>query len=333
MAHRQSGREAFQDAEAEGLRGGGGGQHVQGGQQFGHVVALAGEHQSLPHAEFLGPALQRGAFRALADQHQPGGRVEPGERLDQHLEALAGHQPAHPADRPTPLRQADFCPHPTAGGGPFGGREAVAGGVDAVRDQLDPGGRDAPGTQCLGDLPGDRDSGAAEPFGRQVEALDAPGDGAALDHPGVQRVLGGDHRAHPGQPGGQPTVQLRPVEVGVHQVVAAGPDQPDQPGQRAEVPVAAHVEVVDGDAVGAQRGGDRARVGQGEHLALLVRRQVSQQQVELALGAAGGQSGDDVQHPHGRGSRRAWRSSVTASRSRCRPCLARSRQAPSRSPT
>lgn len=216
----------------------------------------------------------------------------------------------------------------------------VAGGVDAVRDQFDPGRRHAPGVQGLGDLPGHRDGGGAEAFGGQVEALDAAGDRAALDHSGVQRVLGGDHRPDAGQPGGEPSVESGPVEVGVHHVVAAGPDQAGQPGKCAEVPVAAHAEVVDGDAVGAQRGGHGAGVGQGEHLALLVGRQVAEQQVELAFGAAGGEAGDDVQDPHGtlrrcpaRVARRWRRSSVTVSRRRWRPRLARSRQAPSRSPT
>ncbi len=342
----QPGGQPLQDGEAEGLLRRGGGQHVHRGEEFGHVVALAREVQPGLDAKQLGPADQHVPLRARADQQQPGlaqRRVLPaqgdqlGQRVHQQLEPLAGDEPPDRADHPGLLRQPEFGPDGLPQGGPGGGRQAVAVGLDTVRQQVHPGRRHPPVVQRPGHLAGDRDGGGAEPLGGQVERLDARGDGPALDHARVQRVLGRHHPPDTGQPGRQAAVEARPVEVGVDEVVLARADQPGEAGQYGEIPVAAHPQVVDGDALGAQRGGDGARVGEGRHLAVVPLRQVAQHQLELALGAAGGEPRDDVQDSHPalrrRGTIPARRRPVSASRTRCRPRLARSRQAPSRSPT
>lgn len=84
--------------------------------------------------------------------------------------------------------------------------------------------------------------------------------------------------------------------MGVYDVVAAGADQPGQPGQRAQVAVAAHPEVGDPDAVGGQARGDRPGVGQGHHVALCGK--VTQQQAQLLFRSTDAEPGDDVQGPH-----------------------------------
>lgn len=88
----------------------------------------------------------------------------------------------------------------------------------------------------------------------------------------------------------------------VHQVVAAAPDQPGQPRQGLQVPVAAHPQMGDPHPVGGQTGGHRARVGQGHHVA--ARREVPQQQPQLLFRAADAEAGDDVQDPHAASSAR-----------------------------
>ncbi|CAM5230839.1 hypothetical protein SMICM304S_10452 [Streptomyces microflavus] len=80
------------------------------------------------------------------------------------------------------------------------------------------------------------------------------------------------------------------------QVVAAVADQPGQPSDGRQVPVAAHPEVDDPDAVGPQPVRHRTRVGERDHVAL--HRQMTQQQPQLLLGAAYPEPGDDVQRPH-----------------------------------
>ena len=116
-------------------------------------------------------------------------------------------------------------------------------------------------------------------------------------------MLGGDDRVDAGQAGGEPAVDTGPVQMRVHQVVAARADQPDQAQQRGHVTVAAHGEVVHPDAVGEQPVGDRSRIGQGHHLA--VDGEVPQQQAQLLFGAADAEPGDDVQGLHVTGLSRA----------------------------
>src|SRR5262249_14818060 len=103
--------------------------------------------------------------------------------------------------------------------------------------------------------------------------------------------------AYAGQPGRQPPVHAGAVQVGVHDVVPAGPDQPHQPRQGGHAPADAPAQHQHGrtgipDPV-RQRAWGRLR----DHLALLG--QPAQQQPELVLGTALSQPGDDVQDPHG----------------------------------
>ena len=152
-----------------------------------------------------------------------------------------------------------------------------------------------PGAQPLGDRVGHRDRGAAEALGRQVQRAYRPRRRPALDLAVAEGVFGRD-TPYPGQPRGDATVDAGAVQVGVHQVEAAGPDQAGQPGYRRQVPVAAHAEHVHRGTVGADRVGHRPGVGQRDHLALV--RQPLEQQPQLVLGAADTETGDDMQDSH-----------------------------------
>jgi hypothetical protein len=83
----------------------------------------------------------------------------------------------------------------------------------------------------------------------------------------------------------------------VDHVVPAAADLADEAGQRRQVPVAVHAEVHDAYAVRGEVLGDRARVGEGHHVA--VDRQVADQEAQLLLGPAHAEAGDDVQGLHG----------------------------------
>lgn len=157
-------------------------------------------------------------------------------------------------------------------------------------------GREPPAAQTVGDRGGDGDRGAAQPLAGQVERADPGGQFPPLHLRVAQGVFGGDDRADPGEPRGQPAVHAGTVEVGVDEVVAAGADDPDQAGQRGQVAVAGHAEVDDPDPVARQPVGHRPRVRQRHHLAL--DRQVPQQQPQLLLGPADAEPRDDVQCLH-----------------------------------
>ncbi|CAM5339272.1 hypothetical protein SHIRM173S_12063 [Streptomyces hirsutus] len=109
-------------------------------------------------------------------------------------------------------------------------------------------------------------------------------------------MFGGDDRADPGDARGEPAVDAGPVQMRVHQVVAARADQPDQPRERGHVTVAAHAEMHDADTVGGESLGDGAGVGERHDVA--VDGQATQQQTQLLLGPADAEAGDDVQSPH-----------------------------------
>jgi hypothetical protein len=143
---------------------------------------------------------------------------------------------------------------------------------------------------------GHGDGHVAAAFAEQVQQPYAAGGGAALELVVEQRVLGRDDAPDPGQPSGQAAVEAGAVEVGVHHVVAAAPDQPRQPHDGAELRVPVHAEVGDADAVGTQLLGHRRGVVQRDHVGL--GRAVRDQQPELRLRATRREAGDDVQDPH-----------------------------------
>lgn len=140
--------------------------------------------------------------------------------------------------------------------------------------------------------------------------------------PLAEGVLGGDGRPGAREPGREAPVHAGPVQVRVDEVVLAAPDEPHEPGQRPQVPVAAHSQVHDPYAVGAQPLGDRPGIGQRQHVA--PHRHVPQQQPQLLLGAADAEAGDDVQGLDGldrlhrytarRSSPTWWRTCLTRSR-------------------
>jgi hypothetical protein len=205
---------------------------------------------------------------------------------------LARGQTADPADDVGVLRQAQA----SAGVVAPGRVEVETGQVDSVGDDLDAGGGHAPAFEAAGDRGGDGDRGVAEALAGEIERADARRQPPAL-HLGVaEGMLGGDHGPDARETGGQTAVDAGAVEVGVDQVVATRADQPDQAGERGQVVVGAHIEVVHADAVGDKSVGDGARIGEGRHLA--VDGEVPQQQAELLFGAADAETGDDVQRFH-----------------------------------
>lgn len=310
--HRQPAGQRLQHGQPEGLLRRRRGQHVHRAQQRPHVGDLAGEPDPVGQPEPGRQRLQRGPLGAGADQQQR--RVQPGHGPQQDVEPLAGVQPADRTDHPLARPQPQLGPDPV----PQVGIEGQRPGVDPVGDHGHPLRPHAPADQPGRHRLGHRDGHPAQPLGGPVEPADPGSDHPAFD-PGVaERVLGRDHAPDPGQPGGQAAVHAGAVEVGVDHVVPAAADQPDQPDQRQQVPVAAHPQVGDRDAVGPQRVGDGAGVGQRDHLGLV--RRVRQQQPQLVFGPAGGQPGDHVQDPGHR------------VRTRCRTYLAASRAAVSFSP-
>jgi hypothetical protein len=135
-----------------------------------------------------------------------------------------------------------------------------------------------------------------EAFGGEVQRAGARGERPALDLLAAQGVFGGDGGPHPAQPGGDPAVDAGPVQVRVHKVVAAAPDETGQSGQGREIRVAAHAEVGDRHPVRAQPVGHRTGIGQGHDVAL--GGEMTQQQPQLLFRAADAETGDDVQDPH-----------------------------------
>ncbi len=217
---------------------------------------------------------------------------EQGERADEDVEALPPAEPADAAGDPRALRQAEV---PAGEFAPLR-VEAEPVQVDAVRDDLDAGRGHAPALQATGHRRGDGDRRRTEPLAGEVQPAHSRRQPAALHLRVAQGVLGGDDRPDPGEACGEPPVDAGPVQVRVHQVVAAGADQPDQPRQRAQVAVAAHAEMRDADPVGGEALGDRPGVGERHDVA--VDGQMTQQQPQLLLGAADAEAGDDVQSLH-----------------------------------
>ena len=102
-------------------------------------------------------------------------RCTPGSHGDgpyERLEALAGHEPSHPADHEGALGE----PEPRTRGGPRARGRSGSGGVDAVGHRVHPRGGHAPAAQPLGDGVGDGDRGRAEPLGGQVQRADPGGE-------------------------------------------------------------------------------------------------------------------------------------------------------------
>ncbi len=303
----QPGGERLQHGQAERLVRGRRDEDVHRRQQVGDVEVLAGtgggrggadraaalaqQVDTVTRAELLGRPPQGVPLGSVTRQQQVHAR-DLGDRPDQDVEPLAGHQPSDAADHEGVRRQ----PQPGAGGGAGVRVEREAVGLDAVGHHVDALLGHSPADQPGGDGVGDGDRGGPQPFGGPVQLADAAGQPASLDHRVAQGVLGGDHGAHTGQPGGDPAVDAGAVEVGVHQVVVAVADQPGQAGERGEVPVAGHPEVGDGGAVRLDALGDRARIGEGDDLA--GHRQPAQHQPQLLLGAAHFEAGDDVQNFH-----------------------------------
>ncbi len=240
----------------------------------------------------------------------------------QDVEPLAGDQPADPADHEGPLGQPGAGP----GGAADALVEAEADGLDPVRYDVHPRGRHPPPLQPGGHGVGDGHGGRAQAFAGQVQRAHPARERPALDLALAEGVFGGHGRPGAREPGREAPVDTGPVQVRVHEVVLAAPDEPHQPGQRPQVPVAPHAQVDDPDPVGAQPLGHRPGVGQRQYVAL--HRHVAQQQPQLLFGAADAEPGDDVQcldrlerlhrcTPR-RSSRTWWRS-----------CLIRSRAPPS----
>ncbi len=268
----QPGGQGLHDRQPEGLLPRRRDEDVHGGQQGrdagGTAVRAVAQRVPLPQqvdpalrAELGGQPAQPRPLRAVPGQQQ----VCAGQRRhgpDEHVEAFARDQPADPADHEGPLGQ----PGAGAGGPADALVETEADGLDPVRYDVDPCGRHPPPLQPGGDGVRHGDGRRAQPFTGQVQGPDPAREGAPLDLALAEGVLGGDGRRGAREAGRDAPVHAGPVQVRVHQVVLAAPDEPHEPGQRPQVPVAAHPQVHDPYPVGAQPFGHRAGVGQRQHI-------------------------------------------------------------------
>ena len=121
--------------------------------------------------------------------------------------------------------------------------EGKGGGFQAIGDHGDFLRGNTPADEALLDHIGDGDRGVGKQFGRQVEPAYADGHLPPLDVCLANRVLGGHHHRRPRQPCRRAGVDLGPVQVGVHDIVAAVRDDRPQLQQGADLSITRHPEV------------------------------------------------------------------------------------------